>query len=51
MRRSFEKGYDISIHSLRMEGDRAETTLNLRLSISIHSLRMEGDYSNNSRHD
>ena len=44
MRRSFEKGYDISIHSLRMEGDRQIIVI-IRdfFRISIHSLRMEGD--------
>ena len=40
MRRSFE----ISIHSLRMEGDRSMCrSLPPSLHISIHSLRMEGD--------
>ena len=36
----------ISIHSLRMEGDRYLLPLWVFLcGISIHSLRMEGDYS------
>ena len=34
---------DISIHSLRMEGDRIGSGLADSLRISIHSLRMEGD--------
>ena len=33
----------ISIHSLRVEGDAAMTTLVERQRISIHSLRVEGD--------
>ena len=34
----------ISIHSLRMEGDRMyEGKLAMDIDISIHSLRMEGD--------
>ena len=33
----------ISIHSLRMEGDRSDFTGSDRFQISIHSLRMEGD--------
>ena len=33
----------ISIHSLRMEGDRAVGTGYIIFRISIHSLRMEGD--------
>ena len=36
--------YDISIHSLRMEGDIEEVRKqHRRARISIHSLRMEGD--------
>ena len=36
----------ISIHSLRMEGDRAGNDDSVKfLNISIHSLRMEGDKS------
>ena len=36
--------YDISIHSLRMEGDLMPIIFVIGLSlISIHSLRMEGD--------
>ena len=36
--------FDISIHSLRMEGDDpAEPEITTK-NISIHSLRMEGDY-------
>ena len=34
---------DISIHSLRMEGDTAELERLRYICISIHSLRMEGD--------
>ena len=34
---------DISIHSLRMEGDGQYKKLNVLPIISIHSLRMEGD--------
>ena len=34
---------DISIHSLRMEGDSYSTATELCICISIHSLRMEGD--------
>ena len=33
----------ISIHSLRMEGDRSGKLSNSQIHISIHSLRMEGD--------
>ena len=36
----------ISIHSLRMEGDRITLKVDCQESISIHSLRMEGDSSN-----
>ena len=37
---------NISIHSLRMEGDRAsDQKYSWTLDISIHSLRMEGDHS------
>ena len=41
--------YDISIHSLRMEGDVQFPFLQSVLQISIHSLRMEGD-SGQKRH-
>ena len=34
---------DISIHSLRMEGDPKPPTQSESQKISIHSLRMEGD--------
>ena len=37
---------DISIHSLRMEGDLPGHSLRLPYGISIHSLRMEGDPEN-----
>ena len=38
--------FKISIHSLRMEGDRSKSSLILKSrTISIHSLRMEGDQS------
>ena len=36
--------YGISIHSLRMEGDRNALPFKGRFAISIHSLRMEGDF-------
>ena len=42
------KGYtfwEISIHSLRMEGDFDLSVLTHKHCISIHSLRMEGDVS------
>ena len=35
---------EISIHSLRMEGDNWCILVQLCKHISIHSLRMEGDY-------
>ena len=35
--------WEISIHSLRMEGDRFQGCCHQRWHISIHSLRMEGD--------
>ena len=34
----------ISIHSLRMEGDRSHRMIEEAIYISIHSLRMEGDF-------
>ena len=38
---------EISIHSLRVEGDPVETSLiTMTSSISIHSLRVEGDSKN-----
>ena len=37
------KALIISIHSLRMEGDRSFASSRSSLRISIHSLRMEGD--------
>ena len=33
----------ISIHSLRMEGDKLDAVRKRFITISIHSLRMEGD--------
>ena len=39
-----DKFWDISIHSLRMEGDEKEKALRTLRHISIHSLRMEGDH-------
>ena len=42
-RRQMCQRTDISIHSLRMEGDTNKLPYSLRESISIHSLRMEGD--------
>ena len=40
------RGGEISIHSLRMEGDEYEAEeIGRFLDISIHSLRMEGDHS------
>ena len=38
---------NISIHSLRMEGDSVRIAYCLQTIISIHSLRMEGDGQNN----
>ena len=38
-------GKTISIHSLRMEGDKCGKTNSYSILISIHSLRMEGDGS------
>ena len=35
---------DISIHSLRMEGDLIAIENTAQIAISIHSLRMEGDH-------
>ena len=36
---------EISIHSLRMEGDAMkDDTTKVSITISIHSLRMEGDH-------
>ena len=41
---TFKVLYDISIHSLRVEGDREVTYLPATAyPISIHSLRVEGD--------
>ena len=37
---------DISIHSLRMEGDHSSGKRQVQFPISIHSLRMEGDHRN-----
>ena len=34
---------DISIHALRVEGDRVHTAIRSRPPISIHALRVEGD--------
>ena len=39
---------DISIHSLRMEGDVLSRSPSKLYSISIHSLRMEGDVKNHT---
>ena len=36
--------YDISIHSLRVEGDSTNVTTEGADDISIHSLRVEGDH-------
>ena len=36
---------DISIHSLRVEGDPERMLFRLPCTISIHSLRVEGDKS------
>ena len=38
-----DKFWDISIHSLRMEGDTSFPQAGSGRGISIHSLRMEGD--------
>ena len=35
--------FDISIHALRMEGDKSGASGRILLTISIHALRMEGD--------
>ena len=49
---NFMPGVIISIHSLRMEGDRSRANFfSWSVTISIHSLRMEGDtckYTNSS---
>ena len=37
---------DISIHALRVEGDKREVKIDVGLTISIHALRVEGDYWN-----
>ena len=39
------KKFNISIHSLRMEGDQKAIPIPYTIHISIHSLRMEGDNS------
>ena len=39
--------HGISIHSLRMEGDKSHVVYTDGKYISIHSLRMEGDYYDN----
>ena len=33
----------ISIHALRVEGDKREVKIDVGLTISIHALRVEGD--------
>ena len=38
-----EEELAISIHALRVEGDRAHTAIRSRPPISIHALRVEGD--------
>ena len=43
LRHTFLSYVDISIHSLRMEGDSRDSALLMLSAISIHSLRMEGD--------
>ena len=48
-RRRSEKRQNISIHSLRVEGDAFFVFLCQPHSISIHSLRVEGDYHKRSR--
>ena len=40
---------DISIHSLRMEGDHSSGKRQVQFPISIHSLRMEGDWNSRRR--
>ena len=35
---------NISIHTLRMEGDKTIKLSDIGIMISIHTLRMEGDY-------
>ena len=44
MRGRFATSACISIHSLRMEGDRPSEIQMYNIRISIHSLRMEGDF-------
>ena len=41
---------EISIHSLRMEGDTGMIPRDWEFHISIHSLRMEGDGSYSHKH-
>ena len=43
IQKRLEIGHAISIHSLRMEGDRFFPAWQAPHEISIHSLRMEGD--------
>ena len=43
--------YDISIHSLRVEGDNPRAGIILEYLISIHSLRVEGDEADLSEAD
>ena len=40
---AYDKLHEISIHSLRMEGDYGAAVDPVPYGISIHSLRMEGD--------
>ena len=39
----YKKQTEISIHALRVEGDKLAAFLNKMLEISIHALRVEGD--------
>ena len=41
----------ISIHALRVEGDKLAAFLNKMLEISIHALRVEGDRSTRDKRD
>ena len=43
MAEATETATAISIHSLRVEGDRQRSALHVNAVISIHSLRVEGD--------
>ena len=44
------KGWVISIHALREEGDAIMMAMRERKNISIHALREEGDSKNGEKH-